>query len=326
MKSEIIQELSKITEEEQAALCGDSRVNQEIYTDSFQFQIDSEKFLEQGTRITVRPHTRFVDFPEHWHNYIEIMYVCQGSITHLIDHKKIVLHAGDLLFLNQHVRHKVERAGENDIGINLIALPEFFDIPYNMLDKNNILAEFLISTLRRSSTDPQYLVFHTSENRYIDNLMENIATSLLHRDDQYNINQITMGLVFLHIVANIDMVGKESSQSYRDIVINTALRYIRNNYRDATLGALAESLHQSEAALSRMIKRHTGVTFKQLLQRQKFQRAVELLVETPLSTAEIMEAVGYENSSYFHNQFRERYDMSPREYRLIHKNDKEIHL
>ena len=38
----------------------------------------------QGQMITIRPHTRFVAFPRHSHNYVEIMYVCTGQITHII--------------------------------------------------------------------------------------------------------------------------------------------------------------------------------------------------------------------------------------------------
>ena len=57
-------------------------------------EIDRELLLKRGQLITVRPHSRFVDFPEHRHNYVEIMYVAQGSITHCIEGKELVLHKG----------------------------------------------------------------------------------------------------------------------------------------------------------------------------------------------------------------------------------------
>lgn len=56
---------------------------------------------------------------------MEMMYVVQGSITHYIEGKELVLHKGDVLMLNQHVSHAIKRAEYEDIGINFIALPEF---------------------------------------------------------------------------------------------------------------------------------------------------------------------------------------------------------
>lgn len=324
MNSEVLKQLSEITQEEQAFLDGKADVEKDLYTDSILFKIDSKKFLNRDMNITIRPHTRFVDFPMHGHNYIEIMYVCQGSITHIIEGKEMVLMPGDILFLNQHVRHAIRKADEGDIGINFIALPEFFDIAYFMLDKDNVLADFIINTLRKDESVPQYLRFCTAGNRCIENLMENIAVSLLQRSNNYNINQITMGLVFLHLLENMEMLGKDSSQSYQDVLVNTTLQYIERQYQNATLGELAEELGQSISALSRMIKRKTGCTFKELLQRQRFQRALGLLAETPLTISEIMAMVGYENSSYFYNQFEGRYHMSPKEYRIQHRGEGKI--
>ena len=70
-----------------------------------------------------------MEFPLHRHNYVEFMYVVQGEITHVIDGKELTLYKGDLLMLNQYVEHAIHRAEFEDIGINLIALPEFFEIP-----------------------------------------------------------------------------------------------------------------------------------------------------------------------------------------------------
>ena len=51
------------------------------------------------------------------------------------------MEVGDILFLNKEVKHSIEEAGIHDIGLNFMALPEFFDIPLGMLNKDNILAE-----------------------------------------------------------------------------------------------------------------------------------------------------------------------------------------
>lgn len=193
MDEQLISKMQEISPEEQSYLDGDLSVKKDIYTSENSSEIDRSRFIKDGRLITVRPHSRFIEFPVHRHNYIEIMYVCKGTITHYLDGKEITMQKGDMLLLNQHVRHGVKKAGYDDIGINFIALPEFFDIPLQMLKEKNVLAEFLVETLRQSNQVSHYLLFRLKEDPAIENLMENMIASMM--DDERNedgINQYTM--------------------------------------------------------------------------------------------------------------------------------------
>ena len=75
MRQELLEELRQITEEEREILSGEAKVDRERYTQAEEFVIDSRKMLEKGRLIDVRTHTRFVRFPRHRHNYIEIIYM-----------------------------------------------------------------------------------------------------------------------------------------------------------------------------------------------------------------------------------------------------------
>ena len=326
MRESLISQLEVITEEEQKILDG-RNVSRTLYTTKKTFEVEAEKLLRDGRLIQVRTHTRFIDFPEHNHNYIEMMYVCQGKITHFIGGKEVVMEEGDFLILNQHVRHSICCASREDLGINFIALPEFFDIPLQMLQGNNVLADFLVDTLRQNSFSEKYLLFKLSGILEIENLMENIVYSLKNLGkNEEKINQLSMGLVFLHILNHIDKLDYTSPQNYKEIVLQTTLSYIDQHYKEANLSKLSEDLNQSLSVLSRMIKQNFGHTFQELVQRKKFQKAMTLLSETNLSIADIVAAVGYENSSYFYRRFQEKYHMSPREYRLTHQNGDQIRI
>ena len=67
--------------------------------------------------------------------------------------------------------------------------------------------------------------------------------------------------------------------------------------------------------LSREIKKRTGKTYKELLQAKRMNQAAYLLSNSRLAVADIIESVGYDNSSYFYRKFKERYGVSPKEYR-----------
>jgi AraC-like DNA-binding protein len=48
---------------------------------------------------------------------------------------------------------------------------------------------------------------------------------------------------------------------------------------------------------------------------KRFNKAVELLNNTKLTVADIIAVVGYDNTSYFHRIFKEKYHMTPKQYR-----------
>lgn len=110
MNREILDRLSVITEEEQEILSGRQGIDPTRYTEKKELVIDSGKMLEHGKLIRIRPHTRFVHFPKHRHNYVEVIYMCQGQTTHIIDGNQVLLQAGELLFLNQNAIQEIQPA------------------------------------------------------------------------------------------------------------------------------------------------------------------------------------------------------------------------
>ena len=67
--------------------------------------------------------------------------------------------------------------------------------------------------------------------------------------------------------------------------------------------------------LSREIKKRIGKTYKELLQTKRMSQAAYLLTNTRIPVSDIIEKVGYDNYSYFYRRFKERYGVSPGEYR-----------
>ena len=84
MREELLEKLRAITPEEEKILAGEEGVDRTLYTSGKDFTVDSRKMLERGELINVRTHTRFVHFPEHRHNYVEVLYTCEGTITNII--------------------------------------------------------------------------------------------------------------------------------------------------------------------------------------------------------------------------------------------------
>ena len=63
LKAKIIEKLKEITPEEREILDGQSEIDRNIYMQGSGNTVNSQKLLELGKLITVRKHTRFIDFP-----------------------------------------------------------------------------------------------------------------------------------------------------------------------------------------------------------------------------------------------------------------------
>ena len=323
MDKKLIETLSVITEEERAILNGEEHINRNLYysdekTSSTHDEIDSSRVLQDGKLIDMRPHVRFIHFPLHTHNYVEFIYMCQGETTHIIDGQRIVLKEGDLLFMNQHARQEILPAGENDIAVNFMILPEFFNTAFSMMEQSESpLRDFLISCLTKKDMDGNFLYFKVSDIPQIQNIMENMIWNMLRTDslEFQNINQVTIGLLFLNLLKHTESIGVSRS-SYDQEIMFRLLRYIDTDYREASLTSFSKAAKEDPYVLSRIIKKNTGSTFKELLQSKRLNKAQELLKNTDISIADISVMVGYDNTSFFHRLFRRNFGCSPRDFRL----------
>lgn len=316
MHQELLKELSVITEEEQRILNGHTDIEQSRYTEKKELIVDCDKLIQKGKLIHVRPHTRFVRFPKHRHNYVEVIYMCQGTTTHIVDGNRVVLEQGDLLFLNQHAVQEIEPAKEEDIAINFIVVPEFFNMAFSMMgDEKSELKDFLIGTLCGKDTMTSYLYFHVADILPIQNLVENMVWTIFYdMGNKRSSNQITMGLLLLQLLNHMDKM--ETGNSLFDTELTgTVLSYIEEHYRTGTLSELAQMMKYDVYWLSREIKKRTGKTYKELLQAKRMNQAAYLLANSRLAVSDIIESVGYDNSSYFYRKFKERFGVSPKEYR-----------
>lgn len=313
LKAEILEQLKQITPEEQDIINGNKEINRDIYMLGQDNTVNSKMLLDEGKLITMRKHTRFIAFPEHTHDYVELIYMCKGSTTHIVEGKEIKLCEGELLFLGQGIRHSIKKAEQNDIAVNFIILPHFFvDTLYAMGENESPIKRFFVNCLCGNDSN-SYLHFNVSSVTEVQNLMENliliVISDTLSKRKQL---QMTMALIFMQLISHTDKLIAELNEN---TVVFKILDYIETNYINGNLSEAAQLFHYDVSWLSRETLRKTGKTFTQLMQEKRLSQAAFLLKSTNKSFADISVAVGYENTSYFHKIFTASFGMSPRKYR-----------
>lgn len=313
---QLYQELKKITEEEKEILNGKNEIDRTRYMEGKTDVIDCRKLIDAGKLISVRSHTRFVHFPKHTHNYVEVIYMCSGKTTHIIDGKTVVLNQGELLFLSKNAIQEIMPAEEDDIAVNFIIMPEFFSQALNMIEmEENPLRDFIIEALTGQDGNIGYLHFKVSGILPIQNLVENLIWTIKNDvQNKRSINQMTMGILFLQLINHTDKVKVGNDNEDRQLLL-TVLRYVEENYYKGELSALAKDLNYDLYWLSRKVRQMTGKTYTELVQNKRLNQAVFYLINTNIAVSEIGERVGYDNLSYFHKIFKKKYSMTPKQYR-----------
>lgn len=317
MEREIIDALEALSEEEREILNGKG-IQRAVYSKSDSFIVDSEKLLKNQP-LDLRRHTRFTDFPEHGHNYMEFMYVFSGSITHVIGRETVTLQQGDILFLNKHIRHSILRAEAQDIGLNFILSDEFLQTAMQNGSGNPVLKSFIEENFTAYG-EGEYLYFRTKDNFPIRNLMDNLIYAVVKRSKELYGRLVSLLFSYLAYYEET-LINKSRFSSPDARFTKTVFAYLESNYRTATLSELAQNTGYHEAYLSRRIRNVTGSSFRELLQAKRLTCAANLLSTTNLTVEKIIHAVGYENQSYFHRVFQARYGVTPHRYRKEHLNN-----
>lgn len=318
LHSSLLDILSPITTEEQRILSGEA-VDKSLYMQQDNI-ISAKKLLQSGRLITFRPHTRFAHFPAHRHDYVEMVYMCSGQTTHIVDGKTITLQKGELLILAQHTTQEILPAGQEDIAVNFIVLPEFFEQVLPMLgEKDAPLRRFLLHCLSGEESGIPYLHFTVSNLIPAQNLIENLLfTFLTPSASRRQLQQTTMGLLFLLLLSDTEYLSTPSPSGARLMEIH---RYVEEHYKDGSLTELAEAMHLNPAFLCRLIPQLTGHTYTELQQEKRLSRAAFLLTATTRNVDDIARSVGYDNVSYFHRLFKKNFSLSPGQYRTMSNKD-----
>lgn len=128
-----------------------------------------------------------------------------------------------------------------------------------------------------------------------------------------------------------NILGTEEIAEHESVassfIVKNALEYIEENYRQKVkLSDVAEKTYVSQWHLSKLLNKHTGQNFSEILNSIRIEKAKELLEDPALRIGDIAEEVGFLDMAHFSRVFKKQAGISANEYRntiLGKKNGRE---
>lgn len=259
--------------------------------------------------------------PMHRHDYIEIAYVAKGEFSQLIAGEKRTFSQGSICIIDKNSEHADFIKNQDNFVIFICMKEGFFDELFLAeLDDNNV-QQFIRRALMKQKSLRQFLQFTPrDEQDVLFPLIEQVAKEKF--ENRKGAKYIIKGLIIriFDILTRDYDINLTSTQLKRmnELLYSEVEEYLRKNYKDASLKELTKRFHFQQDYFARLVKKHAGITFSELLRKIRISKAEELLVNTRMPVTSIIESVGYENRHHFYNIFFELNNMTPEQYRQKH--------
>jgi len=106
--------------------------------------------------------------------------------------------------------------------------------------------------------------------------------------------------------------------------LQSVKEYIHHNYtQDLTQKQIAKQFNVTPNYLSAAFKKKFGTTMLNYIHELRLRQAKKMLENPDISIIDISHAVGFADAKYFSRIFRQRENLSPREYRkkILHERN-----
>lgn len=254
------------------------------------------------------------DYPIHWHNSLEILYVLKGKVNISLDGDNFELYEGELEIINPNETHRIYSNDENNKILIFHFDPSFFEKYYNDIENMIFYTNTSIEGIQESE---EYDDLRT----YLSIILCESIQKIQDYDEAIEEHLISL---LYHLINNFHYLiyekeelkdNEEQLERYHRIS-----KYIFNNYNDKiSLQDIAKKEFLSTHYLSHEIKNATGYSFTDLLNLTRVEESLKLLLDSDKSISEISDEVGFSHPRYYNKNFKLYYGLTPLQYRKKYK-------
>ncbi len=250
------------------------------------------------------------NFPSHKHDDLsEIIYICEGEGTFIINNTHYTAKKGDILIYNPGIMHEEYSNPEKPLktlycGISSLAIDQLKELCIIPLDLQPIIQKNRYSDLIGT---------------YFSNIFEE---SSLQAAGFEIICQglLSSSITLIHRAIQLQNI-KSNTQEFTSLS-HRIKEFIDKNYKkNIKLEDIADELYINKYYLSHVFKEQMQMTPINYLINRRIGEAKSLLVSTDLKIGEIAKIIGYDNPNYFTLLFKKVTKETPKQFKANHKKN-----
>ncbi|WP_058910763.1 HTH-type transcriptional activator RhaS [Entomohabitans teleogrylli] len=255
--------------------------------------------------VAIEPRKPQIEFPEHDHDFYEIVIVEQGTGTHIFNGQPYTLSGGSVCFVRDSDRHLYEHAGNLHLTNVLFRSPDDFCF-LSGLEK--------LLPREQDGHYPCHWRISQGVMQQVRYLVEQLEAPLESSEP----GAVALReILFMQLLVLLRKGGLAEGPEEDGGRLNHLLAWLEENFAEAICWeALAERFSLSLRTLHRQLKQQTGLTPQRYLNRLRLGKAHHLLRHSDASVTEIAFQCGFGDSNHFSTLFRREYAWSPRDVRL----------
>lgn len=256
----------------------------------------------------------------HRHEFLEIVFLAQGTCIHTYHGEKVKLIPGDIFVITPHEDHSFEISGKTAI-YNCLFYPDALGEDWGRLKQEKGIYNLLIVEPFYHPDEGRQDILHMSleENDVLKSILDTMLTEQEKRLEGFELMQKANLIRFLCLLGRVWKkqynTGGKLYSSRRNMMAE-AMSYIEQNMKeDMRIKMLASKAYLSPSYFRKLFKEITGLTPIEYVNSLRISKARQLLDSGNLSITEVGETVGINDPNYFSKIFKAATGMTPTEYK-----------
>jgi len=238
----------------------------------------------------------------HGHHHFLLTLITQGTGVQTLNGREIPFQPNDLFLLSPADFHK-----------NTLAEGEHFSyygvkFTYELLDAR-------LSELCALDRLPLYLHLQESTAQIARGIFRQLVEECREGQNRLGNKAYQQALVEQLIILALREM-QQDNQVHTEAFINRALGYLYSHFGESvTVGDAAAYVGYTPNYFNTCFRQQMGMPFGEYLRQMRLNYGANLLRSSTMPVTEVAYESGFGSLSYFSRSFREKYDLSPQDYR-----------
>ena len=255
-----------------------------------------------------------MEYPLHWQDSIEILFVLRGSVEIGIENEVYILKEKEIDIINSNEVYRIKSDDPDNLVLIINIDPNFFEKYYDD-------AKEIFFYTKSPDAVEQEGERYDELRKFVSIIFYEAVSKLDDYEDEIEDHLLDM---MYHLLNNFHYLFYEEESLREDEVLleryHRIVKYLSNNYMNkVSLQYIADKEFLSSQYLSFKIKDTFGHGFNEFLNQIRVEESVKLLLDTDKNISEIAEDVGFSHVRYYNKHFKLQYNTTPMQYR---KNNK----